>query len=70
MGAILVTGGAGYVGSHTVKELLRAGRTPVIVDDLSEGHAAAVGDAELVVGDIGSRDVLDGVLAVHAAARG
>lgn len=76
MTKVLVTGGAGYIGSHTVKELRRAGFTPVIVDDLSEGHREAVGDAELVVGDVGDRAVLDRVLdgggfdaAVHFAAR-
>jgi len=76
MATILVTGGAGYVGSHTVKELTRAGMTPVVVDDLSEGHEPAVLGAELVVGDIGSREILDRVLesrsfdgVVHFAAR-
>lgn len=76
MPTILVTGGAGYVGSHTVKELRRAGFTPVVVDDLSEGHAEALGDVELVTGDIGARAVLDGVLGsrafdgcIHFAAR-
>lgn len=55
MAAILVTGGAGYIGSHTVKALRRAGRTVVVYDDLSAGHRAAVGDAPLVEGDV--RDV-------------
>jgi len=39
---ILVTGGAGYVGSHAVRRLRRAGAETVVVDDLSEGHRAAV----------------------------
>jgi UDP-glucose 4-epimerase len=39
---VLVTGGAGYIGSQTVKELLATGHDPVIVDDLSEGHREAV----------------------------
>jgi len=76
MATVLVTGGAGYVGSHTVKELRCAGLTPVVVDDLSEGHEAAVPGAEFVRGDIGSREMLDEVLgsrtfdgAVHFAAR-
>jgi UDP-glucose-4-epimerase GalE len=76
MTTVLVTGGAGYVGSHTVKQLRRIGWTAVVLDDLSEGHREAVGDAELVVGDVGSREVLDGLLggrrfdgAIHFAAR-
>ena len=56
--AILVTGGAGYIGSHAVKALQRAGREVVVYDDLSAGHRAAVGDVTLVQGDV--RD-LDGV---------
>lgn len=40
--AILVTGGAGYIGSHTVKELVRSGREVVVFDNLSRGHKEAV----------------------------
>lgn len=39
---ILVTGGAGYIGSHTVRALIKAGHKPVIVDNFSRGHKAAV----------------------------
>jgi len=39
---ILVTGGAGYIGSHTAKLLAAAGHEPVIFDDLSQGHEWAV----------------------------
>ena len=39
---ILVTGGAGYIGSHTVRALQRAGYTPVIVDNLSRGHVESI----------------------------
>lgn len=39
---ILVTGGAGYIGSHTVRALLKAGHRPIIVDNFSRGHKAAV----------------------------
>jgi UDP-glucose 4-epimerase len=39
---ILVTGGAGYIGSHAVRSLLAAGHRPVVLDNLSKGHAAAV----------------------------
>jgi UDP-glucose-4-epimerase GalE len=43
---ILVTGGAGYIGSHTVLALREAGFETLVVDDFSEGHRAAVGDSE------------------------
>ena len=50
---ILVTGGAGYIGSHVVEELQKSGFTPIVYDNLSTGHAAAVpGDVQLVEGDI------------------
>jgi UDP-glucose 4-epimerase len=50
--AVLVTGGAGYIGSHVVKALVRAGREVVVYDNLSAGHREAVSRTELVVGDI------------------
>jgi UDP-glucose-4-epimerase GalE len=60
---VLVTGGAGYVGSHTVRQLLRRGTRVVVLDNLSHGHPAAVdGDAALVVGDIGDRPLLQRLL--------
>ena len=39
---VLVTGGAGYIGSHTCKHLAAAGHTPVVFDDLSQGQEWAV----------------------------
>ncbi len=55
---ILVTGGAGYVGSHVVRRLLEAGHRPVVVDSLVAGHREAVGDVPLVVADFADADTL------------
>jgi NAD dependent epimerase/dehydratase family len=52
---ILVTGGAGYIGSHTCKALAASGHNPIVLDDLSVGHRWAVKWEPLVVGDIGDR---------------
>jgi UDP-glucose 4-epimerase len=49
---VLVTGGAGYVGSHAAKFLAASGHEVVIVDSLAEGHRAAVGKLPLVVADL------------------
>lgn len=62
---VLVTGGAGYIGSHVVQALLEAGHEPVVYDNLSTGHAEAVKEAELVVGDLADRDRLSFTLAEH-----
>ena len=59
---ILVTGGAGYIGSHTAKELYKAGHEPVVVDDLSTGHSHAVRWGPLVVGDCGDSELVRSVL--------
>jgi UDP-glucose-4-epimerase GalE len=61
--AILVTGGAGYIGSHTAKVLSRAGHHVVVFDNLTAGHRGAVRYGELVEGDITD------VAAVRAAIR-
>jgi UDP-glucose 4-epimerase len=61
---ILVTGGAGYIGSTTVAHLLTAGHEVVVYDNLSHGFEAALpAGAELIVGDIGDRAQLDQVFA-------
>lgn len=59
---ILVTGGAGYVGSHVVQRLLEDGHEPVVYDNLSTGHAEAVRNAELLVGDVADRERLTDIL--------
>lgn len=61
-GTVLVTGGAGYIGSHVVKQLRERGERIVVLDNLSTGFADAVGDAPLVVGDVGDREVVQRVL--------
>ncbi len=63
---ILVTGGAGYIGSHVVLHLRERGETVVVLDNLSTGFAQATGDAELVVGDVGDRALVDATLEQHA----
>jgi len=45
---VAVTGGAGYIGSHALIELRAAGHEPIVLDNLSEGHAEALGECELV----------------------
>jgi UDP-glucose 4-epimerase len=65
---ILVTGGAGYIGSHAVLELQRAGYGVVVLDNLVYGHRGIVEQvlkAELVVGDTSDRALLDQLFATH-----
>ena len=60
--AILVLGGAGYIGSHTVYELIAAGKEVVIADNLETGHIEAVHpDAKFYEGDIRNIDFIDSV---------
>jgi UDP-glucose 4-epimerase len=54
MVTILVTGGAGYIGSHVVKELLRQGHRPIVYDNLQTGHRKAVKDSLFIEGDLGN----------------
>lgn len=64
---VLVTGGAGYIGSHMVLALLDAGEKVVVVDNLSTGFRWAVPPAAtLVVGDAGDQDLLRTVIRKHA----
>ena len=64
--AVLVTGGAGYIGSHTVKALRQRGRQVVVYDNFSAGHRPPVSGADSVVeGDIHDTALLTGVLRSH-----
>jgi UDP-glucose 4-epimerase/UDP-arabinose 4-epimerase len=60
---ILITGGAGYIGSHTAKEAARAGHTPIVVDNLEHGHRWAVKWGPLIEADLSNRPVLRDVFA-------
>jgi UDP-glucose 4-epimerase len=57
-GTVLVTGGAGYIGSHTVRQLRQLGRDVVVLDSLDTGNASAVLDAPLVVGNIADSELV------------
>ncbi|MEM6933943.1 MAG: UDP-glucose 4-epimerase GalE [Pseudomonadota bacterium] len=59
MAVVLVTGGAGYVGSHACKALKSAGHNPVVFDNLSTGWRDAVRFGELIVGDLSNADDLN-----------
>ena len=60
---ILVLGGAGYIGSHTVYELIDAGEEVVIIDNLETGHIEAVHpQAKFYKGDLRDKDFVDSVL--------
>jgi len=63
--AILVTGGAGYIGSHVVRQLGEAGEKIVVLDNLGKGFRQAVTYGQLVVGDVGDRALVQRLLAEH-----
>jgi len=65
---VLVTGGAGYIGSHACKVLSRAGYRPVVFDNLSRGHRAAVRWGPLIEGDLAGRDKLTAALRHYGVA--
>ncbi len=56
--AVLVTGGAGYIGSHVVRQLGEAGKRVVVLDNLSKGFRESVLAGDLVVGDTGDRELV------------
>lgn len=64
-GMILVVGGAGYIGSHVVRQLRLAGLPHLVFDNLCSGHRASISGSDLVVGDLRSREDLDAVLGDH-----
>ncbi|WP_375177156.1 UDP-glucose 4-epimerase GalE [Marinobacter mobilis] len=63
---VLVTGGAGYIGSHVVRQLGQAGHEVVVYDNLSTGYRWAVTCGELVVGDLADEQALEAVFRAHS----
>lgn len=64
--AILVTGGAGYIGSHAAKALAQAGLQPVVLDNLQRGHREAVQWGPLIEADTSNQRVLEKIFREHA----
>lgn len=68
MTPILVTGGAGYIGSHVVRQLVERGEQVIVLDNLSSGFREAVLGVDLVVGDVGDRELVEELLRRHGIA--
>ncbi len=64
-GSILVTGGAGYIGSHVVRQLGEAAEKVIVLDNLGRGFRQAVTAGELIVGDVGDSALVSRLLAEH-----
>lgn len=62
---ILVVGGAGYIGSHMVLALQAAGYEPIVLDNLSKGHADAVCSAQLIAGELADKALLRKIFTEH-----
>jgi UDP-glucose 4-epimerase len=62
---ILVVGGAGYIGSHMVKDLLDSGHNVITLDDLSTGHRDLLPGGTFVEGDLGDKDILNRLFSTH-----
>lgn len=65
MPSVLITGGAGYIGSHVCQQLRARGERVVVLDNLSTGVREAVGDAPLVIGNVADRDCVMAILDQH-----
>ena len=63
---VLVTGGAGYIGSHMVQALVEAGESVVVIDNLSTGFSAFLPEGvPLFIGDAADENLVEGVIAAH-----
>lgn len=65
MKSVLVTGGAGYIGSHTVRELADSGYNPVVLDNLSTGHREALCGGDFYRGDIADAMLVEHIIRKH-----
>ena len=64
--SVLVTGGAGYIGSHTVQALVEAGESVVVIDNLSTGFSAFLPEGvPLFIGDAADENLVEGVISAH-----